>query len=91
MALQAYARRAEEVFGEQKASLGEQKRCSASRTRQTTPTTDFGPLLGEQKAVFGEQHADPRKRWPNLGSSEKEPDFDENLRRRRTGQRINIT
>ena len=89
MALQAYARRTGAVFGEQKALLGEQEMCSASRTQQTTPTTDFGPLLGEQKSVFGEQSVVPSKRWLNLGLSEKEPDFDENLRRRRAEQEIN--
>ena len=86
-----YARRTGVVLGEQNPLLGEQDLCSAYRSQQTASTADFGPLLGEQKGVFGEQSAIPSKRVLKLGLSEKEPDSDENLMGGRSGQEINIT
>ena len=72
MALQSSARRTEAVLGELKHLLGEQNTFSAYRSRQTTSTTDFWPLLGEQKGVFGEQRVIPSKRVLELELSEKE-------------------
>ena len=78
------ARRAEVLFGELKA-------CSAYRSQQTTPTTDFWPLLGEQVGVFGEQHAVPSPSVRKRLWRKKEPDSDENLMEDSSDREINIT
>ena len=72
------ARRTGTMLSVPRSLLGEQDPCSAYRSQQTTPMTDFWPLLGEQKGVFGEQHMILSKRVLILRLSERELGSDEN-------------